>query len=158
MREKIDFYLGRFLALLMLVMTLDVLWGVFTRYAIGSQASWSEELARFLLIWIGILGAAYASGQNMHLAIDLLSPKLETKNRIKLASFIHTMIILFAFCVLVIGGLRLIYITQVLGQISPALQIPMTVVYAVLPISGILVVYYKLHDLFNLKQNSKSWK
>jgi len=154
MRKKIDFYLGRFLALLMLIMTLDVLWGVFTRYAIGSQASWSEELARFLLIWIGILGAAYASGQNMHLAIDLLSPKLATKSQIKLASFINTMIILFAFCVLVIGGFRLIYITQVLGQISPALQIPMTIVYAVLPISGILVVYYKLHDLMTIRKSS----
>ena len=54
------------------------LWGVFTRYAIGSQASWSEELARFLLdLDRHILGAAYASGQKMHLAINLLSPKLK---------------------------------------------------------------------------------
>lgn len=154
MREKINFYLGRFLAVLMFIMTLDVLWGVFTRYALGSQASWSEELARFLLIWIGILGAAYASGQNMHLAIDLLSPKLKPKSQITLATAINLLIILFAFCVLVVGGFRLIYVTQVLGQISPALQIPMTVVYAVLPLSGLLVVYYKFHDLLTIRQNS----
>lgn len=147
MRDKINFYLGKFLALLMAVMTVDVLWGVFTRYALGQQASWSEELARFLLIWIGILGAAYASGQRMHLAIDLLSPKLGDSSKIKLESLIRMLILLFAFFVLVVGGFRLIYITQVLGQTSPALQIPMTVVYAVLPLSGLLIVYYKAHEL-----------
>ncbi len=47
LRKKIDFILGRFLALLMALMTLDVLWGVFTRYALGNQASWSEELQDF---------------------------------------------------------------------------------------------------------------
>lgn len=146
MREKIDNYLGAFLTLLMVLMTLDVLWGVFTRYALGSQASWSEELARFLLIWIGILGAAYASGQGMHLAIDLLSPKLERRNK-KIASlFIKGLIILFALFVLVIGGSRLIYISQTLGQTSPALRLPMSIVYGVLPISGVLIIYYKLSE------------
>jgi len=149
MRDKITHYLGLFLVILMSIITIDVLWGVFTRYAIGHQASWTEELARFLLIWIGILGAAYASGQNMHLAIDLLSPKLKDKSKRRLAILIRMLIIIFAFCILVIGGFRLIYVTQVLGQMSPALQVPMTVVYAVLPISGILIVYYKVHDLLN---------
>lgn len=152
MREKIDYFLGRFLAALMAIMTIDVLWGVFTRYALGQQASWSEELARFLLIWIGILGAAYASGQNMHLAIDLLSDKLNAKKKINLQRLIIFLILLFAVGVLVVGGFRLLYVTQVLGQISPALQIPMAVVYAVIPLSGILVSYYKLSDLSNLNK------
>ena len=146
MREKIDSYLGTFLTILMALMTLDVLWGVFTRYALGSQASWSEELARFLLIWIGILGAAYASGQKMHLAIDLLSPKLSDAKAKHLARLIKSLIILFVFVVLVIGGFRLIYISQVLGQTSPALRLPMSVVYAVVPISGLLIIYYKLTE------------
>ena len=147
MKTKIDYYLGRFLALLMGVMTVDVLWGVFTRYAMGNQASWSEELARFLLIWIGILGAAYASGQNMHLAIDLLMPKLTETNQRRLKVLINTLIILFALTVLVIGGARLMYITNVLGQLSPALRVPMYVVYSVMPLSGLLVIYYKIVDL-----------
>ena len=146
MRQTIDRYLGIFLAILMAIMTVDVLWGVFTRYAMGNQASWSEELARFLLIWIGILGAAYASGQNMHLAIDLLSDKLNPKKQKRLIALIRIMIIAFAFFVLIVGGFRLLYITQLLGQTSPALQIPMAIVYAVLPISGLLVVYYKIND------------
>ncbi len=147
MKKKIDKILGNFLAALMAIMTLDVLWGVLTRYIMGSQASWSEELARFLLIWIGILGAAYASGQKMHLAIELLKPKLKPDGQRRLTLFINVMVILFALCVMVIGGFRLIYITQTLGQLSPALRLPMALIYAVVPISGILVIYYKVLEL-----------
>ena len=48
MRKKIDKALSATLAFMMAVMTLDVLWGVITRYLLGGQASWTEELARFL--------------------------------------------------------------------------------------------------------------
>lgn len=147
MRQRIDNVIGNFLALLMGIMTLDVLWGVFTRYAMGSQASWSEELARFLLIWIGILGAAYAAGKNMHLSIELLMPRLQEKGKKRLYLVISSLIIAFTFTVMVIGGIRLIYITQVLGQLSPALRIPMAVVYGVVPLSGILIIYYKASNM-----------
>ena len=154
MRDRIDKILGNFLALLMGIMTLDVLWGVFTRYAMGSQASWTEELARFLLIWIGILGAAYAAGKDMHLAIDLLMPRLKQKGQKRIKILISFLIVLFAFTVMVIGGIRLIYITHVLGQLSPALQVPMAVIYSVVPLSGILVVYYKANNIIlQLKKN-----
>ena len=147
MKKRIDQFLGYMLIFLMVIMTLDVLWGVFTRYALGSQADWTEELARFLLVWIGILGAAYAAGQRMHLSIDLLMPKLQEKGKLRLFIFINCIIILFALTVMVIGGFRLMYLTQILGQLSAALRIPMTLVYAVLPLSGLLVIYYKIHDL-----------
>ncbi len=147
MKQKIDKILGNILATLMALMTLDVLWGVLTRYVMGSQAGWTEELARFLLIWIGILGAAYASGQKMHLAIDLLQPKLSPPDQKRLIVIINTLVILFALSVMVIGGIRLIYITHILGQLSPALRVPMAFIYAVVPISGLLVIYYKIREL-----------
>ena len=154
MKEIVDRYLGYFLTALMMLMTLDVLWGVLTRYVLGSQADWSEELARFLLIWIGLLGAAYASGQKMHLAIDLLMPKLSQGGQKLLFTGINVLIILFALFVMVIGGGRLLYITQTLGQLSAALRIPMTLVYAVLPLSGVLIMYYKLVDILNMNKLS----
>ncbi|NJO86772.1 MAG: TRAP transporter small permease [Lewinella sp.] len=145
MKLKIDRYLGWFLAALMAIITLDVLWGVFTRYALGSQAGWSEELARFLLIWIGILGGAWASGQKMHLAIDLLQPSLSLGQQYLLGRFIAVLVALFALTVLVVGGSRLVYITHELAQVSAALQWPMAIVYLVLPISGLLIIYYQVH-------------
>ena len=147
MKNTINTYVGYFLITLMSIMLLDVLWGVFTRYALGNQASWTEELARFLLIWIGVLGAAYASGEKMHLSIDLLKPKLNEQNKKRIDVFIKLLIISFAFFIMVIGGSRLIYITNVLGQISPALNVPMYVVYGVLPLSGLLIIYYKIIEI-----------
>lgn len=152
MEVTINKLLGYFLAFLMIVMTLDVLWGVVTRYALGSQADWSEELARFLLIWISILGTAYASSQGKHLAIDLLGPKMEQDSRRRLRIFIHCIILSFALFVMVIGGLRLLYITHTLGQLSPALRLPMAVVYAVLPVSGLLIIYYKIRAILDIKR------
>lgn len=149
MKQTIDRYLAYLLVFLMIVITLDVLWGVFTRYALGNQAGWTEELARYLLIWIGMLGAAYASGQRLHLAIDLLSPKLSPKAQLRLASFINILIAGFALTAMVIGGARLIYITQTLGQTSAAMRIPMAVVYLAIPLAGALIVYYKVNDLFS---------
>lgn len=150
MKAIIDKYLGYFLIALMSIMTLDVLWGVFTRYALGSQASWSEELARFLLIWIGVLGAAYASGQKMHLAIDLLKPRLNKDNQKRIGQFINFLIIAFVIAIMIVGGFRLIYITNVLGQISPALQVPMYIVYGVIPLSGFLIIYYKINEMISV--------
>ena len=152
MKGTIDKYLGNFLVLLIALMTLDVLWGVFTRYVIGHQAGWTEELARFLLIWIGILGAAYASGQRMHLAINLLETKLNLQNQQFLQKIISSLVILFAVSVMVIGGLRLVYITQVLGQQSAALRIPMSLVYGIVPVSGLLVVFYQINVIRNTQQ------
>lgn len=156
MIEKLNKYLAWILALLMLTITLDVLWGVFTRYALGNQASWSEELARYLMIWIGLLGTAYVSGQRKHLSIELLRPKLKDQNRIYLDMLIAMLISLFALSVLVIGGLRLMYITGKLNQTSAALELPMPFVYCVLPISGFIILYYKFFLLKALILESKA--
>jgi len=57
------------------------------------------------------------------------------------------------FCIFtfIIGGSRLVYITYILEQFSPALQIPLAFVYLVIPISGILIVYYKIYEISNHK-------
>ena len=148
MRSAMDSILKRVLAVLMAVMVVDVLWGVFTRYVMGAQSPWTEELARFLLIWIGILGAAFASGKRMHLAIDILPTALEGTRKRLLENGINVIILLFAIAVLLIGGSRLVFITSKLGQVSTSLDLPLAVVYAIVPISGLFIVIYKLLDLF----------
>lgn len=147
MRTAMDQALRAVLVVLMAVMTLDVLWGVFTRYVMGAQSPWTEELARFLLIWIGILGAAYASGKNMHLAIDILPTALEGKRKRRLQITINFIIILFAFAILLVGGSRLVFITSKLGQVSTSLDLPLAVVYSIIPISGLFVIIYKIMDI-----------
>ena len=149
LRKKIDRILGNVLATIMAVMVINVLWQVFTRFLLGDPSSFTDELARYLMIWVGVLGAAYISGRSMHVAIDLLPTKLNKDGQIKLKIFVNILIIVFCFAALVVGGSRLVYITYILQQYSPALQIPLALVYLIIPISGLLIIYYKISDILN---------
>lgn len=149
LRSRIDKVLGVFLIIIMSVMVANVLWQVFTRYVLGTPSSFTDELARYLMIWIGILGAAYVSGKNMHVAIDVLPSKLNSANKKILSRVVNIIIIAFVLSAMVIGGIRLVYLTYILEQHSPALQIPLALVYMVLPLSGILIIFYKTSDLLN---------
>lgn len=149
MKKRLDKVLGTILVILMTVMVIAVLWQVFSRYVMQSPSSITEELARYLLIWIGILGAAYAAGQQEHLSINLLEEKLDKSNRKKLKIFINILIIFFGITVLIIGGGNLVYVNYLLGQSSAALEIPLYIVYLVVPISGLLVIVYKVNEIMN---------
>lgn len=146
-RKSIDKALYVFLATLMALMVVNVLWQVASRYIFKAPNSFTDELARFLLIWIGLLGASYATGKKLHLAIDLLPSRLEGKSSQRLNIFIHVLISLFAFFVMVWGGINLVYITLTLEQTSAALQLPLGYVYMVLPLSGMLMIYYSIANL-----------
>lgn len=147
MKKQLDRILERLLVFIMFIMVLNVLWQVFSRYILQAPSGFTEELVRFLLIWVGLLGAAYASGRRLHLAIDLLPRRMKGQDRVRLLQLIDVLIMLFAVTVLIIGGSRLVYITYILEQLSPALQIPLAWVYTVLPVSGVIVVFYKLNAI-----------
>ena len=150
LRKKVDMILGHALVIIMAIMVVNVLWQVFTRFIVGNPSSFTDELARYLMIWLGILGAAYVSGRNMHVAIDVLPLRCDDKTQRKLKRIVYVLIIAFALFAMVIGGLRLVYITSVLDQHSPALQIPLAAVYFAIPLSGALIIYYKISDILNL--------
>lgn len=146
-RKKMDRALGHTLVLIMAVMVVNVLWQVFSRYVLGEPSSFTDELARFLMIWVGVLGAAYVAGRNGHVAIDVLVRRASGNNQKRLKQMVRIAIVLFCLFAMVIGGLRLVYVTYVLEQYSPALGMPLAVVYLVIPLSGLLIIYYKISDM-----------
>ncbi len=132
------------LILLMVGLVLAVTWQVVSRYLFASPSSWTEEIARFLLIWIGTLGAAYAFRVNAHIGLDLLPKKLSGTAARQLHWFTLGVIILFAVAVLVIGGSKLVYLTWDLRQYSAVLGLPISFVYSIIPVTGVLIVIYSL--------------
>ena len=140
----LDAVLTRVLVLLMFCLVASVLWQVFSRYILSSPSSWTEELARFLLIWISLLGAAYAFRGGMHLALDLLPGKVSGKNASRLKYLTIFLIVLFSFTVLVVGGFGLVQLTWELKQYSAVLGLPMSYVYSVIPVSGLLICVYAI--------------
>lgn len=158
LRKKIDKILYIFLALIMAILVLDVLWQVASRYLFNSPSSFTDELAGFLLIWVGLLGAAYGTGTKIHLAIDLLPSKLNFRKRKYLEVVINSLIAVFALLVFVIGGTWLVYTRFYLGQISAALELPLGYVYLVLPLSGVLMIFYAVSNTFIFFETAKSEK
>jgi len=146
LRKQIDKLLEVLLVGLMGIMVLNVLWQVLSR-ALNASTSFTDELARFLLIWVGILGAAYVSGKHKHLAIDLLPQKLSGTKARNLNLLIYALVFIFAALAMLVGGIRLVYITLMLGQSSPAMGLPLGVVYSVVPLSGLLIMYYSFMDM-----------
>jgi TRAP-type C4-dicarboxylate transport system permease small subunit len=136
------------LTILMAVMVLDVSWQVFTRFILKSPSSFTEELAGFLLVWIGLLGASYALYSRAHLGIDILVAKLTGSKKMLVEIIIYVIIMLFSLFVLVIGGSKLVNLTFTLNQISPSLGIPIGYVYLVLPLTGILMIYYSAYFIY----------
>ncbi|MDR8394687.1 TRAP transporter small permease [Aliifodinibius sp. S!AR15-10] len=150
MRDTVDTITRYTLVFLMGLLVVDVVWQVFTRYILASPSTFTDELARFLLIWVSLLGGAYASGKHMHLSIDLFSHRLSPRGQQKLAIIIYLIIIAFVTTVLIIGGSMLVYYVYIYGQRTSALQIPMAYIYLIGPISGLLILYYKVSDIKRL--------
>jgi len=132
------------------VLTLDVLWGVISRYVLGEQSRWTEELAIYLLIWIALLGAPVAYAEKAHLGVDYLVGKMHATAQRATAVSVEIIVGCFAAVALVHGGWLLMTKTLAAGQMSPALSIPMGYVYAATPISGAFFILFVVGNLIRL--------
>ncbi len=149
----IDKTLAVVLIVLMSVMVLTVTWQVISRFILKAPSSYTEELARFLLIWIGLLGASYALRTKAHLGIDILPKYVSGLNRKVVLISVYILIIAFAFFIMIIGGYRLVDLTFTLDQTSAAMGVRMGYVYLVLPLSGLLMFYYAIVFIIQIIRN-----
>lgn len=147
--QLLDRVLAVFCVSLSSFLVFCVVWQVFSRYVLNSPSTSTDEMARFLFIWVGLMGAAYTLGKKRHLAIDLLSIKLEDKPaKLAILNILITAISLcFASIVMVYGGGGLMMKTLSTGQVSPALGVQMGFVYAAIPLSGLIMAIYLFRDL-----------
>ncbi|MFT7033608.1 MAG: TRAP-type C4-dicarboxylate transport system permease small subunit [Cyclobacteriaceae bacterium] len=145
--KSLNKIIEKLIIIIFALLVIDVLGQVFSRYVLSNSPSFTEEFARFALIWLSILGMAYLTGQRAHLTMDYLYNKFSEEKRKKVEIFIELMIMLFAIVVLIIGGGNLVYITLSLGQISSALHVPLGYVYAIVPFSGALIIFYSIYNI-----------
>lgn len=151
-RSTIDKFLEWALGAILTVMVLDVTWQVLSRYVFASPSTFTDELAAFLLIWLGILGGAYVYGKGEHLAISFLAEKGSPETQVKIKMLTEFVALCFGFIVMFIGGAWLVYTRFILNVESASLQINWGYVYLVLPLSGLLISYYAVDNLLKLKK------
>lgn len=132
--------LGAITAILMAIMVLGCCWQVVTRFLLSNPSKYTEEFLRYALIWLTMLGMPYAYGQDKHIAINLVTKTFRVKNLLVTKMVIEMIVLILSVFVLIIGGLMVTM--NSMGQISPAMQLPMPIYYVCLPISGVLMCVY----------------
>ncbi len=118
-----------------------VLLQVLMRYLFAYPNPWSEEVSRFCFVWVSLLGASLAVENRAHFGFDQVTRKL--RPRMKKAVEVGARVVVLTFAVLLIGtGVALMDLTM--GERSPALNLPVALVYAAAPVSGALMVVHML--------------
>ena len=131
-------------SVIFVVMILIVFLQVVARYVFGSSLSWSEEIARFLLVWTIFLAAGYTLGQGSHIFLDVVFNSFPRPMQKVLRRFSGVMLLGFSY-VLTHYGFEMVQIGS--RQTSSAVGVPMWLVYSAIPVGGILLIIYCLFEI-----------
>jgi TRAP-type C4-dicarboxylate transport system permease small subunit len=121
-------------ALGMGIMLISTLAGVADRLFLGIGMSWTDELARFALVWTSFLAAAIALQHQRHFAFTIIFDRLGSAGRIGVGLLILTGLVVLAWY-----GIRLTVAVTV--QTSPSLGIAMSWVYAAVPVFALVSIW-----------------
>ncbi|MGJ9460374.1 TRAP transporter small permease [Oceanobacillus sp. CF4.6] len=150
-KDKLDKTLLTFSSFLLIMMVILSLWQILARYVFNISSPGTEEVTRYLLIWFGLMTAAYVFGAKKHIAILFFREKLGDKTVILFERMTDILIILITGILMVYGGIRVVLLTS--AQTAAATGISMGIVYAALPVCGILIIIYTIHSMLTSKEN-----
>ncbi|WP_413282919.1 TRAP transporter small permease [Vibrio sp. MA40-2] len=139
-KSTIDWIVERACIGIMGFITILVTYQVVTRYVFNSPSAVSEVLSRYMFVWLILIGGAYVFGLREHMAITYIRDKLSPKVGVIVDIFTEWTIAIFAFIVMWQGGYKAS--VRQMWQLDSALEIPMGVIYAALPIAGVLILIY----------------
>ncbi len=147
-KQLMDTVILSFCGIAIITLVITVTWQVFSRYILNDPSSFTDELARYTMIWFGLLGASYLFGKNGHLSITLFIGSVSARYRKYCHLLIHLVSFAFIALAMIRGGVQLMGRTML--QSSPALQIPMAYVYFILPLSGAFMMIYLMINTLEL--------
>jgi len=122
------------LAVIIVLMTMQII----NRYALRSPFIWTEELCRYIFVWITIMGAGLALRRFELVGVNLILERVPVKvqNVLRIAGLLG--ITLFIY-ILTRYGTQLLIIAAKGKTLSPALRVPMSAVYIIFPIGGTIM-------------------
>lgn len=156
MRDIVDRVTAFLTCSLMVAMVLVACWQVFTRFVLNSPSTLSEEFLRYSLIWLTMLGSAYAYGKKKHLAVVFVARKIPKKFKFYVDMLVEIIVLAFILVVLIYGGTQA-YQNSV-GQVSSALNMPTQYLYLSIIISGVLFLFYAVIHIVEHFHNRNKWK
>lgn len=133
-------------AAMVALLALDVLWGVFTRFCMGAQATFTDELACVLLVWISMVGAALCFDRKMHLGVDFFTGLMHERPRKADAVVVLAVTFALSVAVFVVGGWKLA-LSQMTQELPTMRWLSRGQVYMALPVAGVFICLFTLEQL-----------
>lgn len=128
----------------MSVMLVVIFAQVISRYVFNWTPEWSEELARYLFVWVVFIGSALIMGESGHLAVQFVPNHFKGTVTGRLLEIVINLSGYVFILILFTQGAKM---TRVMTfQMSPGMEIPMSWVYAVIPLSSALMLLYLVKD------------
>jgi len=131
--------------ILMVVLSIDLLLGVFSRYVLVRTFTWYDEIARGCFVWLTFLGAAMGVKRQAHFRLHIIVDRLTPRLRQATVVILPLVVIIFAG-VLIQQGLVFLEIGKF--QQTPVMGLPKTWIYVSIPIGGALMILYSLRPLW----------
>ena len=128
-----------------IAMVLLTTYQVIVRYIFKSPSSVSEVLTRYCFVWLILLSATYVFGQRDHICITFIKDKLTGGAKKALEALGEAVVILFSALILVYGGS--VITTMNMLQYDSILKIPTGAVYSIIPVCGVLIIFYSIYNL-----------
>ena len=125
--------------IILAIMVFCVTWQVIARFIFNAPSTVLDEFTQILFMWMILLGGVYTAGLKKPPAASVLT----------LDSFIQIIITVFAVIFMIYGGNIVVEKAQHVGQISPVLKWPMDKVYWVMPVSGLILVWYSVMNIID---------
>ena len=138
------------------IMSVLVVYQVVTRYVFNAPSAYSEALSQYLFVWMIMFGSAYVYGTREHLTIDILKDKFPPKMNLVVEILTNICLFVFVMLVCVRGGYR--YTTGQVKQIDAALHISKSIMYASVPFTGVITMYYAVYNTVRSVLNYKEGK
>ena len=138
------------------IMTVMIVYQVVARYVFNSPSAISEALAQFLFVWMIMFGSAYVYGTLEHLTIDILKDKFPPRMNMIVEVITNICLLAFVLLICVIGGY--LYTTGQVKQIDAALHISKAIMYASVPFTGVITMYYAIYNCVRSVRNYREGK
>lgn len=146
-KTGLDKLLGVLCTVIFIAMVLMTSFQVVVRYIFRSPSSVSEVLTRYCFVWLILLSATYVFGQRDHICITFLKDRVTGKMKKLLDILIECIIIFFSASILVYGGGVITRMNML--QYDSILKIPTGTIYSIIPVCGVLIIFYSIYNIFS---------
>lgn len=130
--------------ILLIGMTALVCVSVFNRYVLNRGLKWSDEVSMLMMVYFGFISIAYGVKEHLHLSVELFFNMLPTRLQ-SLCSRVTMAIVSLLGCMMAVFGVKLVQSTM--NNVMTATRWPSATLYAVVPVSGVLIAYYAFAEV-----------